>query len=367
MIFWEGTPPGSAISNCKFEIGSAEFETDTNHVWKEKKMIIDVHTHFRAKGIFEELIKRGLTRIVVDGEGKRHVYDGDYYRHTMPEQYVEPDIEKRVAYLDQHGIDIQVLSTPHSSSYPSEHAPEIARMTNDGLARVVKKYPKRFMGLASVPIRNKEKSFYELDRAVNELGMKGICIDSNMGGISLDSEYLWPFYKKVAEMDLPLFVHPGFPAGVEQYTSYGLVPIVGYEFDLILAQAKLIYGGVLEEFPTLKFIFSHLGGGTPFLKGRIENGWKFAQDVPEKKTRITKPPSTYLEKLYFESVSFYKPAMMCAIQCSGVDKILFGTDYPLYPLGDIPGSLKMVRELDLCASDKEKILGGNAKKLFKIS
>ena len=99
-------------------------------------MIIDVHTHFRAKGIFEELIKRGLTRIVVDGEGKRHVYDGDYYRHTMPEQYVEPDIEKRVAYLDQHGIDIQVLSTPHSSSYPSEHAPEIARMTNEGLAQV---------------------------------------------------------------------------------------------------------------------------------------------------------------------------------------------------------------------------------------
>jgi aminocarboxymuconate-semialdehyde decarboxylase len=329
-------------------------------------MIIDVHTHYRAKGIFEELIKRGLTRIVVDGEGKKHVYDGPYYRHTMPEQYSEPDIDKRVAYLDQHGVDIQALSTPHSGSYSAEDALVISKMTNDGIAQVVRKYPKRFIGLASIPLRNKAKALDELNRAVNELGMRGVCIDSNVGGIPLDSEELWPFYRKVVELDLPIFVHPGFPEGPEQYQCYGLVPILGYEFDLMLAQAKLIYGGVLEEFPNLKFIFSHLGAGTPFLKQRIENGWGFAKSSPDKKARISKPPSYYLEMLYLESVSFYKPAMMCAIQCSGVDKILFGTDYPLYPLGDIPGSLKMVRELDLCESDKNKILGGNAKRLFKL-
>lgn len=329
-------------------------------------MIIDVHTHFRAKGIFEELIKRGLTKIIVDREGKKHVYDGEYYRHTMPEQYAEPDIDKRVAYLDQHGVDVQVLSTPHSGSYPAEHAPHITKMTNDGLAQIVRKYPKRFIGLASVPLRNKEKSLDELNRAVNELGMKGICMDSNIGGIPLDSHELWPFYRKVSDLDIPILIHPGFPEGPEQYKCYGLVPILGYEFDLMLAQAKIIFGGVLEEFPTLKFIFSHLGGGTPFLKGRIENGWGYAKEVPDKKTRITKPPSHYLEMLYFESVSFYKPAMMCAIQCSGVDKILFGTDYPLYPMGDIPGALRMIKELDLSGSDREKILGGNAKKVFKL-
>jgi len=329
-------------------------------------MIIDVHTHYRSKMIFEELIKRGQMRIVVDSDGRKHVYDGEMFVFTMPEQYAEPDIEKRIAYLDQHGIDMQVLSTPRSSDYSAEDGPDLARITNDGIAAVVKKYPSRFIGLASIPIKNKAKAFDELDRAVNELGLKGICISANIGGISLDSDYLRPLYKKITDLDIPIFVHPGFPAGADQMKDYGLIPIVGFEFDLILAQVRLIYGGVLEEFPTLKFIFSHLGGGTPFLKERIENGWGFAKIVPDKKAKISKSPSYYLEKLYFETVSFYKPAIMCTIQCSGADKLLFGTDYPLYPLGDIPYSIKIMKELDLCQSDKGKILGENAKRLFKI-
>ena len=329
-------------------------------------MIIDVHTHYRSKMIFEELIRRGRMKIVVDSDGKRHVYDGEMFVFTMPEQYAEPNVEKRIEYLDRHGIDMQVLSTPRSSDYSAEDGPELTRITNDGIAEVVKKYPDRFIGLASIPIKNKARAMDELDRAINELGLKGICISANIGGIPLDSDDLHPLYKKIAELDIPIFVHPGFPAGADQMKDYGLIPIVGFEFDLILAQVRLIYGGVLEEFPTLKFIFSHLGGGTPFLKERIENGWGFAKIVPDKKTRITKSPSYYLEKLYFETVSFYKPAIICTIQCSGVDKLLFGTDYPLYPLGDIPSSIKIMEELDLCQSDKNKILGENAKRLFKI-
>jgi len=330
-------------------------------------MIIDVHTHYRSTLLVEELIKRGQMKIIRDSEGKKHVYDGEMYMFTMPEQYDEPDLERRIEFLDQHGIDMQVLSTPRASDYSAEDGPELARITNDGIAQVVKKYPNRFLGLASIPIKNKAKALDEMDRAINELGLRGICISGNIGGIPLDSDYLWPFYKKVAELDIPMFVHPGFPAGADQMKDYGLIPIVGFEFDLILAQVRIIYGGVLEEFPTLKFIFSHLGGGIPFLKQRIENGWGFAKTVPDKKARISKPPSYYLEQLYFEIVSFYKPAIMCSIQCSGVGKLLFGTDYPLYPLGDIPYSIKVMKELDLCQSDREKILGGNARRLFKIN
>lgn len=329
-------------------------------------MVIDVHTHYRSKILFDELLKRGQMKIIVDSEGKKHVYDGNMYMFTMPEQYAEPDLDKRIEFLDQYGIDMQALSTPRSSDYSAEDGPELTRITNNGIAEVVTRYPDRFIGLASVPIKNKAKSLDELDRAINELGLKGVCISANIGGIPLDSDYLWPFYKKVAELDIPIFVHPGFPAGADQMKDYGLIPIVGFEFDLILAQVRLIYGGVLEEFPTLKFIFSHLGGGTPFLKERIENGWGFAKGVPDKKARISRSPSYYLELLYFETVSFYKPAIMCAIQCSGVDQILFGTDYPLYPLGDIPKSIETMKELDLCQSDKDKILGENARRLFKI-
>jgi aminocarboxymuconate-semialdehyde decarboxylase len=329
-------------------------------------MIIDVHTHYRSKLLFEELIRKGQMKVIIDHDKKKHIYDRGMYMFSMPEQYAEPDLEKRIEYLDQYGIDMQVLSTPRSSDYSAEDGEELAKITNDGIAEVIRRYPNRFIGLASVPIKDKIKSLDELNRAINELGFKGVCISSNIGGIPLDSEYLWPFYKKVVEMDIPIFVHPGFPLGADQMKDYGLGPIIGFELDLILAQARLIYGGVLEEFPTLKFIFSHLGGGTPFLKERIENGFEFGKTVPDKKPRISKQPSYYLELLYFETVSFYKPAIMCAIQCSGVEKILFGTDYPLYPLGDIPNSIKIIKEIDLCRADKEKILGENAKRLFKI-
>jgi predicted TIM-barrel fold metal-dependent hydrolase len=87
----------------------------------------------------------------------KHIYDGEMYVFTMPEQYAEPDLEKRIEYLDQHGIDMQVLSTPRSSDYSAEEGPELARITNDGIAAVVKKYPKRFVGLASIPVKNKTR------------------------------------------------------------------------------------------------------------------------------------------------------------------------------------------------------------------
>ena len=164
-------------------------------------MIIDVHTHYRSKAIFDELLKRGQMKIIEDKEGQKHVYDEGMYVFTMPEQYAEPDLAKRIEYLDQHGIDMQVLSTPRSSDYSEKDGPDLARMTNNDLAGVVKKYPKRFIGLASVPIRSKDKALDELDRAIHELGLKGVCISGNIGGVPLDADYLRPFF-------LDRYLHP---------------------------------------------------------------------------------------------------------------------------------------------------------------
>lgn len=327
-----------------------------------------MHAHYRPQRLFEELLRRGQMKIIVGNDGKKHVYDGNIRVFTMPDQYIEERIEKRIEYLDHRGIDIQVLSVPRGSDYTQEDGPEIARIANDEMAKVTKRYPDRFIGLASIPIKNRKKSLDELDRAINGLGLKGVCISGNIGGISLDSDDLLPFYEKAADLDVPIFVHPGLPAGADQMRDYALIQTVGFEFDLILAQVKLIYGGILERFPTLKFVFAHLGGGSPFLKERIENGWEFAKNVQERKTKIIKSPSYYFELLYFEAVSFYKPALMCTLQCSGADKILFGTDYPLGRLRDPYKPIEILKgEIDLCQSDKEKILGENARILFKIS
>ena len=144
-------------------------------------MIIDMHTHHRPTLLTEELIKRGQWKINVDSDGRKHVYQEDTYVFTMTEQYAKPDLEKRIEYLDQYGIDMQVLSTPRSSDYSAEDGPDLARITNDGIAELVKKYPDRFIGLASIPIKNKAKSLDELDRAISELGLKGVCISGNIG------------------------------------------------------------------------------------------------------------------------------------------------------------------------------------------
>lgn len=330
-------------------------------------MIIDVHSHYRHKIFSQELQKKGLIKAVADSDGKKHLFAGDVCIAPMPDQYAEPNLEKRIEYLDQRGIDMQVLSIPRASDYSAEDSPFLTKIANDGIAEVVRKYPNRLIGLASIPLRNEKKALEELDRAVNELGLKGVCISGNIGGVSLDSDSLWPFYKKVVDFDIPIFVHPGIPLAADQMKNYALIPTVGFEFDLILGQLNLIFGGVLEEFPTIKFIFAHLGGGSPFLKERIENGWEFAKVVPAKKTKIKKSPGYYFELLYFEAVSFYKPALLCTLQCSGADKILFGTDYPLGRLKDPNKPIKNLKEeLDLCELDKAKILGENARRLFKI-
>ena len=331
-------------------------------------MIIDIHNHYRSKELFEELLKRGQFKIVEDSAGRKLMYDRGVFIAAMPEQYEEPSLDKRLRMMDDHGIDVQILSIPRSSDYSSENGPYLARVANDGIAAVVRKHPDRFAGLASIPIKNMERAMEELDRAFNELKMKGLCISGHIGGIPLDSKELWPFYERVVELDVPLLVHPGIPPGAEAMKGYALLSTVGFEFDLILGMTRLIFGGVLEAFPALKFIFSHLGGGMPFLKERVESHWEFAKTDPDLQTKISKHPSEYLETIYLDTVSFYKPAILCAIQCSGVDNLLFGTDYPFSGRKDALGdSVRIIKEMDICEKDKKKIFSENAKKLFKIS
>jgi aminocarboxymuconate-semialdehyde decarboxylase len=218
------------------------------------------------------------------------------------------------------------------------------------------------LAFAALPLQDPKASASELERAVKELGLKGGTLMTNVDGTPLDAEGLMPVYEKAVELDVPLFIHPTSPINSRAMGDYRLVPILGFGVDTTLSVLRLVFGGVLERLPGLKLIASHLGGVYPYLRGRIETGFNA---YPECKIRISKPPSTYLKKIWMDSIIYDSDIMMSAIAFSGAEKIVMGSDHP-HQIGDLANAVDRIEKLEISEDDKEKILWKNAKKLLKI-
>ena len=202
----------------------------------------------------------------------------------------------------------------------------------------------------------------ELDRAVNELGLSGVQILTNINGRDLDDPELMPFYEEVEKLDVPVFIHPLGVAGAERMKKYYLANLIGNPLDTTLAAAHIIFGGVLEKFPGLKFCLAHGGGNLPYIRGRLEHGYEVR---PECKVAIQQPPSHYLPLMYFETITHFLPALDYLITSVGADKVMLGTDYPHDMADSQP--VVTVQSLDgISDEDKERILGDNAARLFKL-
>ncbi len=198
---------------------------------------------------------------------------------------------------------------------------------------------------------------------MRELGARGIILGSNIDGIPLDHREFRPFFARVAELDIPILVHPMTPPGNEAMNDYRLAPMIGFEMDLCLATVRIVMGGILKDFPNLKFIISHLGGAVPYLTERIENCFRA---YPECKVNIQDSPRNYLKKIYIDTVSFHPPALMCAYAFPGPDRLILGSDYP-HVIGDIERAVSSIQDLDIPEADKQLIFSGNLKRLIKLS
>ena len=266
-------------------------------------------------------------------------------------------------------VDLQALSVvqPGVAWAEPELGLSLCQIINDEIYQIVKRYPDHFVGIASVPLQDVDRAIQELDRAVYQLGCKGVTIGTNTNGMDLDAPQLLPFYQRVTELGIPIFVHP-FAWGWEEnerLLTYRLDKgILGFMFDNIIAISKVILGGVLERFPTLKFRFAHLGGGLPYLIGRIDRG---ATLYPETRSKISQPPSFYLRKVYLDTAYFYGPALLCALACVPEEHIVFGTDYP-FSIGDSPeGGVSQLQGYSaISESLKQKILSENPSQLLGL-
>jgi aminocarboxymuconate-semialdehyde decarboxylase len=237
----------------------------------------------------------------------------------------------------------------------------MSRIINDGIAKTVKKYPKHFQGLAMLPLIDTKLALKELDRAVLDLGLKGMCMLTNVAGKTSDADFLLPVYERAQQLGVPIFIHPTTPLGAQVMQEWRLAIILGFEFDIVLSATRLAYAGVLERFPELNFVVSHLGAGIPFLAGRIDRGYH----DPTCGIKTKKPTSEYLRDLYCDTVSFYQPALALAYEFYGASRMVLGSDFPLI-IGDLPAAVPSIEAMSIPNREKEKILGENVKHLLKL-
>jgi aminocarboxymuconate-semialdehyde decarboxylase len=322
--------------------------------------VIDFHNHFYPPAYLDAL-RSGATnvRVTLDREGNPLLhYPGDYNVAVRGHR----DAEYRESVLAELGVDTQVLSltTPGTHVEPPAAASRLASLVNDAFAALVRDKRGRFAALATLPLNDPAAAVRELERAAGQLGLPGAMLFSNVNGVALADERFWPLYEAADGLGAVLHVHPTSPVGVEAMTEYWLMPLVGFLFDTTLAAAKLVFAGVPERFPRIRWVLSHLGGAIPYLAERLDRGFHAFREC---RAHIERPPSDYLKRFYFDTVNFDPAALELAIAFAGAGQILAGSDYP-HQIGSIPSMLASIRALRISEPEKAAILGGNAARLL---
>jgi aminocarboxymuconate-semialdehyde decarboxylase len=277
------------------------------------------------------------------------------------------DIEIRLADMDRMGIDVQAVSPAPNQTYywtEPELGRELARAVNDRLAEIVARWPKRFVALGTIPLQHAELAVTELTRCVKELGMRGVEINPSVNGLDLTDPVLGlePFFAKAQELDAAIFMHPiGFTQGGRLVDHY-FNNVIGNPMETTIAASHLIFDGVLQRHPKLKVILPHAGGYLAHYWARMDHAYRARADC---RTVIKRPPSSYLRKMYFDTIAFDPAMLRHMVDQYGADRVLLGSDYP-YDMGvdDPVGFIASVR--GLAREERAMIEGGNAARLLKI-
>lgn len=325
--------------------------------------MIDFHNHYYPPEYVDALRTGGLAvKMTVDAEGNPCVhYPGDY-NILVPGHR---DLEYRRGVLEKQGVDTQVLTftTPGTHVEAPAVAVRFSRLINDAFAGAAQKYNGRYAALATLPLNDPAESVREFERACGELRMPGATLFSNINGVALSDERFWPLYERANARDAVFFIHPHHPAGVEAMLDYWLMPLVGFLMDTTLAASKLVFSGVVERYPRIRWVLGHLGGAIPYLAERLDRGYEAFADC---RKNISRPPSAYLKQhFYYDTVNFDPRAIELAVQFAGADHVVAGSDYP-HQIGSIPKMLEAIGALDLPEAQKQGILGGNAARLLGL-
>ena len=317
---------------------------------------IDIHAHISPQGFMDAMNAgedwHGITAEAVPA-----------HRHN-PRTTWTPD--ERLADMDSLGVDVQVLSTNavlYSYDKDPEAATAMARDCNDYVSQLTVDHPDRFAGLATLPLQDIPASIDEIERCVTQLGLKGAMIGDHVNGRTFDDPKFMPFWKACEELGAMILIHQGGPTIVSPRSNkYHLPNTIGNLADRAVTYAAFVYGGVMDTCPDLRICLSHGGGYTCFGIGRMDRGW---QVRPEARGNISQPPSAYLDRFYYDTITHSEEALRYIIDRVGVDRVLFGTDWPYDMCLDWPVSWIMGLE-SLSSEEKEQILWRNLEGLLVI-
>jgi 5-carboxyvanillate decarboxylase len=280
--------------------------------------------------------------------------------------------EGRIKHMDEAGIDMQVLSlmNPGVELFDAATGTTMAKKANDDLAKIIKRYPKRFAGFAALGAQDPRGAVHELERAVKELGLKGAKINSHIHGEFLDKQKYWIIFEMAEKLDVPIYIHPRIPPEdmLKCYIDYPALSgsMLGFAAETGLHAMRLICSGIFDKYPGLKIILGHLGEALPHWMWRMDSRFRREGSASDPAAgKLKKRPSQYLKDNFMVTTSgmFWYPPFLSTYLALGADQIMFAVDHPLESSHE---AVTFMDAVPISDTDKEKIYHGNAEKLLRL-
>jgi len=290
-------------------------------------LVVDVHSHFFPREFLRAIRDRGSPyHASVERQGAVNVLTmpGHPPVHLDP-QFV--DVEARLTKLRAMGIAVQVLSLSPPMVYwaPPRVGVDLARAFNDGIAEICHAHPERFVGAATLPLQDVRAAVAEAERAVRDLGMRGLYVGTSVNGQYLDEPQFRPIWELAAVLDVPVFTHPQTYVGADVLGRFHLFNSIGFPVETAAMAARLIYSGLFERYPDLRVVLAHGGGVFPLLLARLDHAHRQRAECRE---TIPQPPSAYAAHFYYDTVTHGDRVLQFLVETVGASRVVLGSDAP---------------------------------------
>lgn len=328
--------------------------------------VIDTHAHWYPREFVSLLEKEAAVNGATMSRNAKgnpvFALPGISQVSAMVPSMIDPGLMLKA--MDERRIDAYALSLTNPMVYWASpgFGLELSQVFNDACSAAFSAHRQRFIGTIMLPMQDSKLAVQELDRAARLPGMRAVYMAMGINGRNLHDKSFWPVYQRCEELDLPIFLHPLYPCGIERMSEFFMRNVLGNPYESGIAAASLIFGGVMDAFPKLVVMLPHGGGTFPWLIGRFDKGIEARKELKHMK----QPASAYLRRFYYDTVTHHPRIMRALIDLVGIDRIVLGSDYdqdmsyqrPVDFVDSIP---------NLSASEREMILSGNAARLLKLA